>query len=74
MNYKLSLGLRKALWSVFYLAATAAIDAAIQAAQKTPEVTRLVYWPIILALMTLAGNWLKVRRAIPPDGPPVVHG
>ena len=66
--YRLSVGLRKALWSLLYLVASAAVDALLKGIADIPDLQSWVVYPVVVGLLTLAGNRLKYRRKLAVPG------
>ena len=62
-GYRLSIGARKALWALLYLALAAAVDAILRGVADIPSLREWIAYPVIIALLTMLGNWLKYRRA-----------
>ena len=62
MDYRISVGLRKALWQAAYLGAAAAIDAVLKSLTDSEAVQSWAVYPVVVVLLTMAGNWLKMKR------------
>jgi hypothetical protein len=64
VKYNPRVGLRKAAWVAIYSAAPVLIQSLIDNLNAVQDLKRYVWFPPLIAALTMIGNWVRVRRQI----------